>query len=168
VAETIRRLLFIVGSQRPDFYESLRRTSAATTRCRWFSTADAASGAERRGVRSCASSVRPSGASTGIARRCASGLRRRRGPGARPAPARRARYAPVVTTGSARRGVPAHRLGKDLPSLNEGSRLDGPKPTTQPTVIPRCRARFSARFSTSEVVPLGDRVESQARALARG
>jgi len=26
VAETIRRLLFIVGSQRPDFYTSLRRT----------------------------------------------------------------------------------------------------------------------------------------------
>ncbi len=26
MAETIRRLLFIVGSQRPDFYESLRRT----------------------------------------------------------------------------------------------------------------------------------------------
>jgi hypothetical protein len=26
MAETIRRLLFIVGSKRPDFYESLRRT----------------------------------------------------------------------------------------------------------------------------------------------
>ena len=26
MAETIRRLLFIVGSQRPDFYTSLRRT----------------------------------------------------------------------------------------------------------------------------------------------
>ena len=26
MAETIRRLLFIVGSRRPDFYESLRRT----------------------------------------------------------------------------------------------------------------------------------------------
>jgi len=26
MAETIRRLLFIVGSQRPDFYASLRRT----------------------------------------------------------------------------------------------------------------------------------------------
>ena len=26
MAETIRRLLFIVGSTRPDFYESLRRT----------------------------------------------------------------------------------------------------------------------------------------------
>ena len=26
MAETIRRLLFIVGSNRPDFYESLRRT----------------------------------------------------------------------------------------------------------------------------------------------
>ena len=26
MAETIRRLLFIVGSQRPEFYESLRRT----------------------------------------------------------------------------------------------------------------------------------------------
>jgi hypothetical protein len=26
MAETIRRLLFIVGSERPDFYESLRRT----------------------------------------------------------------------------------------------------------------------------------------------
>lgn len=26
MATTIRRLLFIVGSQRPDFYESLRRT----------------------------------------------------------------------------------------------------------------------------------------------
>ena len=26
MAEAIRRLLFIVGSKRPDFYESLRRT----------------------------------------------------------------------------------------------------------------------------------------------
>jgi len=35
MAETIRRLLFIVGSKRPDFYESLRRTFRGDDTVQW-------------------------------------------------------------------------------------------------------------------------------------